>query len=115
MVQHILGEETFKKGLFKYLSGNKYSNVDHEDLWEALTIQAHEDNVLDVNFTLKEIMDTWTLQPGFPVLSVNRNSNNVTVSQVRFYVFLYSIVVYFSKQSRYPQISIILANRELVT
>lgn len=85
MAQHILGEDTFKKGLIKYLTDHKYSNVNHENLWDALTIQAHEDNVLDANLTLKEIMDTWTLQPGFPVVSVKRNGINVTVSQVRFF------------------------------
>jgi aminopeptidase N len=42
-------------------------------LWEALTSQAQADNVLDGSISVKEIMDTWTLQTGFPVIMVTRN------------------------------------------
>ena len=49
-----------------------------------MTEQAHIDGTLEQNYTMKEIMDTWTLQMGYPVLNINRNENgSITVAQVR--------------------------------
>lgn len=61
-----------------------YSNAQQDDLWAALTDQAHLDGTLADNTTVKEIMDTWTLQTGVPVLTVTRNYNSITFSQNRF-------------------------------
>jgi aminopeptidase N len=57
----------------------KYGSSTQNDLWEALTSQAHVDNVLDSNMSVKEIMDTWTLQTGFPVVMVTRDYSTGTV------------------------------------
>lgn len=53
-------------------------------MWEALTSQAHADNVLDESITVKEIMDTWTLQTGFPMIMVTRDytTGDVHLKQV---------------------------------
>jgi len=62
-----------------------YSSATQNQLWEALTAQAHFDGVLPINMTIKDIMDTWTLQTGYPVVTVTRdyNANAATVKQVR--------------------------------
>ncbi|QQP51047.1 Aminopeptidase [Caligus rogercresseyi] len=44
-----------------------------DDLWEHLTAQAHKDGTLSKDKSVKEIMDTWTLQMGFPVLTIIRD------------------------------------------
>lgn len=61
-----------------------YQSAEQNDLWDALTKQAHKDKVLDSAVTIKEIMDTWTLQTGFPVVTVIRDYNNgaATLTQV---------------------------------
>lgn len=82
MINHILGDETFKKGLIQYLNEYQYSNAMHDNLWESLTNKAHEDGSLDSNMTIKTVMDTWTLKPGFPVVSALRNGTTVRISQV---------------------------------
>ena len=86
MIRHFLSEDTFKKGVTRYLRKHKYKNAEQDDLWESLTDQAHADNALPSNLTVKEIMDTWTLQTGFPLVTVTRNyeSNSATISQERF-------------------------------
>uniref|UniRef100_A0A1B6CLC6 Aminopeptidase n=1 Tax=Clastoptera arizonana TaxID=38151 RepID=A0A1B6CLC6_9HEMI len=86
MMDHFLTTDVFKKGLYKYLSSKAYSSATQDDLWEALTKQAHEDNVLDQSMTVKQIMDTWTLQTGFPLITVTRqyDSKEAIVSQKRF-------------------------------
>lgn len=57
----------------------RYNNAQQDDLWTALTEQAHSDGTLESNITVKEIMDTWTLQTGVPVVIVTRNYNYNTV------------------------------------
>ncbi|CAK9804071.1 Aminopeptidase N [Anthophora plagiata] len=86
MMDHFLTTSSFKGGLTNYLNGKAYQSADQNDLWDALTKQAHKDKVLDTGVTVKEIMDTWTLQTGFPVVTVTRNYKNgvVTLMQERF-------------------------------
>lgn len=85
-MDHFLTTSSFKRGLTNYLNGKAYQSADQNDLWDALTKQAHKDKVLDTGVTVKEIMDTWTLQTGFPVVTVTRNYKNgvVTLMQERF-------------------------------
>jgi aminopeptidase N len=42
-------------------------------------------NFLPTNVTVTQVMDSWTLQDGYPVLTVTRDYDNgsATVSQVR--------------------------------
>ncbi|KAK3857882.1 hypothetical protein Pcinc_035893 [Petrolisthes cinctipes] len=98
MMNHFLGDGTFRSGVSDYLSTLKYDNAVSDDLWEHLTLAAHRDGILPTNLTVKTIMDTWTLQMGYPVITVQRNNdgdsvtvtqrnndgNSVTVTQERF-------------------------------
>lgn len=84
MMNHFLGEETLKRGLTNYLKVHKFRNARQDDLWDQLTSQAHQDRSLPSNMTVKKIMDTWTLQTGYPVVTVTRNYMNgsANISQV---------------------------------
>lgn len=84
MMDRFLGDDVLKKGVSNYLKKHAYNNAEQDDLWEALTKQAHHDQTLPNNLTVKEIMDTWTLQTGFPILNIQRNyeDKTVTISQV---------------------------------
>ena len=86
MMDHFLTNEVFKQGLTNYLNEKAYRSAEQNDLWDALTKQAHKDNVLDPTITIKQIMDTWTLQTGFPVVTVIRdyNTSSATLTQDRF-------------------------------
>ncbi|XP_044260023.1 aminopeptidase N [Tribolium madens] len=88
MMQHFLSMPVFQKGLNGYLKSQMYKNAEQDDLWHSLTLQSHEDKVLDQNVTIKEIMDTWTLQTGFPLVTAHRNYENgsVTFTQERFLI-----------------------------
>jgi aminopeptidase N len=50
-------------------------NAKQEDLWQELDVQSRLDERLPVNMSLKTIMDTWTLQKGYPVVHVTRTIN----------------------------------------
>ncbi|ROT69079.1 putative Aminopeptidase N precursor [Penaeus vannamei] len=80
-----------------------YTNAEQDDLWEHLTAAAHRDRKLPESLTMKTIMDTWTLQKGFPVIKVARSPDGTSaqVSQVgRRLLRKWSS---FSGNSRHPQ------------
>ncbi len=62
----------------------KYANAIQDNLWEELTKVAHADGTLDKQITVKDIMDTWTLRKGYPVVQVNRAGNDFIVTQKWF-------------------------------
>lgn len=85
MMKFFLGNEVFQKGLKKYLENRIYSNAEQDDLWNTLTEESLEFKVLPENVTVKEIMDTWTLQTGYPVVTAIREKNgDLKITQERF-------------------------------
>lgn len=79
-----LGENTFRRGVSKYLKKYAYRNAEQDDLWNSLTEEAHKNEALLPDITVKQIMDSWTLQTGYPLITVVRNyeKGTATVSQV---------------------------------
>ena len=67
---HNTGHQTQKKTPF---FPSKYRNAEQDDLWSHLTSAAHDDESLPEDMSVKEIMDTWTLQMGYPVVHVERD------------------------------------------
>ncbi len=65
---------------------SQYRAAEQDDLWRHLTQQAHRDGTLPKDVTVKEVMDTWTLQMGFPVVNVERDyaGKTANVSQSRY-------------------------------
>ena len=63
---------------------SSFKAAEQDDLWSHLTSQAHVDGTLPDDVTVKQIMDTWTLQMGYPVVTVTRNydDNTAVISQV---------------------------------
>ncbi|XP_060526874.1 aminopeptidase N-like isoform X2 [Cylas formicarius] len=88
MMNHFLGEDTFRNGLAKFLDQHKYGNADRDDLFRSLSEEAHLRGVLLQNETVKHIMDTWTEQAGFPVLNVvpDYEKNALRILQKRFLI-----------------------------
>lgn len=87
MMHLFLGDATFFDGVNSYLNKYRYQNAEQDNLWEALTEEAHKNAVLGDNITVKQIMDAWTLQTGYPVVNVTRNyeKNTAEVTQNRFF------------------------------
>lgn len=84
MLNITLGKNTFQKGLANHIGKYKFSTASDNDLWTSLTDQAHQDGTLDQTITVKDIMDSWTDRPGYPILKVQRDYSNgkVVLSQV---------------------------------
>ncbi|XP_052084132.1 aminopeptidase N-like isoform X2 [Mytilus californianus] len=84
MMRFFLGEETFKKGLQRYLKQQAYGAAFHDDLWNALSEQSKEDGKPISVQDVKHIMDTWTLQMNFPTVFMERTGPNIRLSQSRY-------------------------------
>lgn len=84
MMNGFLGDKAFKSALTAYLKKFAYSNAIQDDLWAIMTEYGHKHKTLPDDFDIKTIMDTWTVQAGFPVVTVTRNGTDVTISQHRY-------------------------------
>ncbi|XP_068711711.1 glutamyl aminopeptidase-like isoform X2 [Montipora foliosa] len=82
MLEDFLGKEVFRKGLSRYLKKFEYSNAKTENLWQALE---EESCIQGRCLKVKHMMNTWTLQMGYPVIDVRHFSGDqYLVSQERF-------------------------------
>ncbi|XP_045589793.2 aminopeptidase N isoform X1 [Procambarus clarkii] len=86
MMRHFLTESAFRRGLRTFLRQLMYKNADQDDLWLHLTEAAHKEETLLHDLTVKTIMDTWTLQKGFPVVTVSRVSATSAVVTQEYFV-----------------------------
>ncbi|XP_062552092.1 aminopeptidase N isoform X2 [Armigeres subalbatus] len=85
MMNSFLGQDAFKSGINEYLKKYQYENAEQEDLWEILTHHGHESGSLPTSLDVKQIMDTWTLQAGYPVITVERvGEQTIRISQQRY-------------------------------
>lgn len=83
MMNSVIGIDTFRAGMHSYLDEFKYSNAEQDDLWRHL--QAATDKN-DFHVNVKQVFDSWTKQPGYPLVTVIRDYTNKSVrfSQKRF-------------------------------
>ncbi|NXS63895.1 AMPN Aminopeptidase, partial [Brachypteracias leptosomus] len=81
MLSDFLTEDVFKDGLQTYLHTFSYNNTIYTDLWTHLQQAVNRRNVSLPN-TISDIMDRWTLQMGFPVVTVNTGTG--LVNQTHF-------------------------------
>ncbi len=79
MLESFLGEDIFRDGIRQYIAAHKYSNTTTADLWKALSEAS--------NKSVAQIAAGWTQQPGFPVVSVDREAHTkIRLVQERFTV-----------------------------
>lgn len=86
MLKTFLGEADFNKGISSYLRKYSYSNAVTADLWQSLSESSSQ------KIDVKAVMDTWTLQMGYPVISISRQGSRVTLSQSRYLSFPHSVI-----------------------
>ncbi|VVC33657.1 ERAP1-like C-terminal domain,Aminopeptidase N-type,Peptidase M1, membrane alanine aminopeptidase, N- [Cinara cedri] len=78
MLEETLGKDVFRTGIISYLKKHQFNNAQTDDLWYELQIASQ--NIVDV----RKVMDTWTRQTGFPVVSATRDGTKLTLKQHRF-------------------------------
>ena len=85
MLERVVGEQTIRSGLSRYLKRHEFSNAVTNDLWTAIS-DAWSSNKR-YNFTVQELMDGWTLQMGYPLIVFDQqNDTNIyTIRQERYF------------------------------
>jgi aminopeptidase N len=76
MLEQYLGAARFRDGVREYLSTNLLSNTDTSDLWDAIERATGE--------PVREIMDSWIFQGGFPLVSATSRPEGVVLTQQPF-------------------------------
>ena len=78
MISKYLGEDVFLQGVRNYIKKHAYGNTETGDLWAALADASGK--------PVKSVMDIWTKNVGFPVVSVTENpsSSSINLKQNRF-------------------------------
>ncbi|XP_006817287.1 aminopeptidase N-like [Saccoglossus kowalevskii] len=89
MMADFLTQDLLFDGLRNYLHRHEWNNTITDDLWMALTetVDAHLGVSMKetLGYDMKDIMDTWVLQMGFPVVTLTRTATNlVTAEQEHF-------------------------------
>ncbi|ELV10165.1 Endoplasmic reticulum aminopeptidase 2 [Tupaia chinensis] len=80
MLKNFLNDEKFQKGIIHYLKEFSYRNAKNDDLWNSLSNLTFPKESVEV----KEMMTTWTLQKGIPLVVVKRDGDSLTIQQERF-------------------------------
>ncbi len=78
MLRRWLGDEDFAKGLKAYFEAHKYNNTVGRNLWDALSEASGKD--------VAALMASWLDQPGYPVLSVTVENNQLILRQKQFFI-----------------------------
>nr|XP_045368472.1 endoplasmic reticulum aminopeptidase 2 isoform X2 [Camelus bactrianus] len=80
MLKDFLSEGKFKTGIIHYLKKFSYRNAKNDDLWNSLSNLTF----LGENVEIKEMMTTWTLQKGIPLVVVKQEGRSLRLRQERF-------------------------------
>lgn len=78
MLSEFLTEPVFVKGLSSYLNTFAFSNTVYTDLWEHLQQAVENTPGVQIPHTVKDIMNHWTLQMGFPVVTIDTRTGSIT-------------------------------------
>lgn len=76
MLQSYLGPDVFQRALAKYIKKHACSNAKTEDLWAVLEEESNQ--------PVNKLMNSWTKQMGYPVVSVSLKDNKLEFEQRQF-------------------------------
>ncbi|GAB1599810.1 glutamyl aminopeptidase-like [Argonauta hians] len=79
MLKGFLGWEDFRRSLQNFILKYKFANAHVDELWQVFT------ETVNGRYQIKAIMDTWTLQMGYPVVNIKADgSEHYLIEQKRF-------------------------------
>ncbi|PFX22359.1 Glutamyl aminopeptidase [Stylophora pistillata] len=78
MLKNTIGHDHFTAGLRSYLQRYAYSNADTDELWGTLSEKS--------GINVKEMMDTWTLQMGLPVVTIKRLNQHKAIADQKIFL-----------------------------
>ncbi len=76
MIERYLGPSAFRRGVRRYIRRHREGNTVAADLWNALSESSGQD--------VEPVVRTWIETPGFPLVSVKRRGERISLRQERF-------------------------------
>ncbi|XP_048667820.1 leucyl-cystinyl aminopeptidase [Marmota marmota marmota] len=80
MLKTYLSEDVFQHAIILYLHNHSYASIQSDDLWDSFN------EVTNKTLDVKKMMKTWTLQKGFPLVTVKRKGTKLFIQQERFFL-----------------------------
>ncbi|XP_076995016.1 aminopeptidase Q [Tamandua tetradactyla] len=84
MLSSFLTKSLFIRALKSYLETFSYSNAEQDDLWRHFQMAIDDQSKIILPTSVKSIMDGWTHQSGFPVITLNVSTG--VMKQEPFYL-----------------------------
>ncbi|CAB3239534.1 unnamed protein product [Arctia plantaginis] len=78
MFNYTLGNDTFKKGLQRFLESRKFKTFSGDDIWNALNTAALEDNKIPKEVDIKTVAKSWINKDRLPLINVRRQYDSKT-------------------------------------
>ncbi|CAH2297086.1 leucyl-cystinyl aminopeptidase [Pelobates cultripes] len=78
MLNNFLSEDVFHTCLKDYLKMHKYGSTTSDGLWESMNM------ITKSNPDVKILMESWTRQAGYPLVTVQKKGKEILLSQERF-------------------------------
>ncbi|XP_072390578.1 aminopeptidase N-like isoform X1 [Diabrotica undecimpunctata] len=85
MLNATLSHEHFKKGLQDFIKKFAYKSVTQDDLWSIYTNTAQNQSLIPDTVTVKDLMNSWSVQSGYPCVTINRDyfTGVATINQTK--------------------------------
>lgn len=83
LLEGILTTDTFRRGMTRHLTTHQYDTATTDDLWAILSQQAADDGITNPDgsaLDMKERMDPWLNQMGFPLITITRNGDGTATA-----------------------------------
>ncbi|XP_030049270.1 LOW QUALITY PROTEIN: leucyl-cystinyl aminopeptidase [Microcaecilia unicolor] len=78
MLKAFLSEDVFHHAIVMYLTSHEYGTTKSDDLWDSMN------KITNGTLNVTELMRTWTLQKGFPLVTVKRKGKSISLRQEYF-------------------------------
>ncbi|KAE8297384.1 Aminopeptidase N [Larimichthys crocea] len=78
MLSEFLTEPVFAKGLSSYLNTFAFNNTVYTDLWDHFQQAVENTQGIYIPDTIQNIMNHWTLQMGFPVVTIDTRTGSIS-------------------------------------
>lgn len=101
MINYTIGNKAFQLGLQNYLRDMSYQAATPTDLYRHLQTALDRTGQIREHIFVKEVVESWANQPGYPLVTITRNYKTKVVfaSQERFYLNRQAAKIDFEKSS----------------
>jgi puromycin-sensitive aminopeptidase len=94
-LQSYVGEDAFRDGLRHYLKKHSYKNTETTHLWESLEKVS--------KLPVGNVMKSWTMKMGYPLVTLEKKKDTFTVSQERFLSSRLEVSAYKKAKNKTPK------------